>query len=320
MSNQWVITEYLFDSLYNTTYEGLFTLGSGYMHIRGSLEEHLSDAEQNYSFEAKPTWNLASDKKNNRKAQWGTYVPGIYGKHPSLGRQIINLPFFLGFIIKVDDEELDMELCSISNYKRELSLNEAILMRSFIWHTHGGAKISISFERFVSSSETHLSLQKITFMSDKYTNIQITSLIDADIRTNGYDHFRDVKFSKITNNKILCKVLTDCDDEVEIISQLVNPQSHCHTTCGERIANSSFNYELHSGQELIIEKRTAVATTNDLNYKQALNYLTKIDGVSYEQLKREHIKIWQERWRQSDIEIEGDDYSQLAIRLNIYHL
>ena len=43
----WQLTEPAFDPKTSRAYEGLFTQGSGYLHIRGALEEPLADAPQN---------------------------------------------------------------------------------------------------------------------------------------------------------------------------------------------------------------------------------------------------------------------------------
>jgi trehalose/maltose hydrolase-like predicted phosphorylase len=48
--NGWTLVENGFLPGDNRKYEGLFTQGSGYLHIRGALEEHLAGAPQNQSY------------------------------------------------------------------------------------------------------------------------------------------------------------------------------------------------------------------------------------------------------------------------------
>ncbi len=43
MNEPWILRRE-FDLADNRGTEGLFTLGNGYLHLRGCLEEHLSDA------------------------------------------------------------------------------------------------------------------------------------------------------------------------------------------------------------------------------------------------------------------------------------
>jgi len=89
----WTVSETEFKIDNNRKFEGLFTIGSGYLHIRGSLEEHFVDAPQNVTYNRMPA-NVTSEKFPEFKARWGTYVPGIYGKHPLLNSELINLPYF----------------------------------------------------------------------------------------------------------------------------------------------------------------------------------------------------------------------------------
>ena len=82
MSDNWSIVESSFEVATAKAYEGLFTLGSGYLHVRGSLEEHLAGAPQNAEYVREPA-NVTSEVFPETKAKWGTYVPGVFGPHPT---------------------------------------------------------------------------------------------------------------------------------------------------------------------------------------------------------------------------------------------
>ena len=89
MSNEnmgWEISERCFSATTARAWEGLFTLGSGYLHVRGSLEEHLSDAPQNVGPARMPA-SVTSEKFPEGKEHWGTYVPGVIGRHPFLNEE-----------------------------------------------------------------------------------------------------------------------------------------------------------------------------------------------------------------------------------------
>ena len=57
--------EWLVESAYSPSsgraQEGLFTQGSGYLHVRGSLEEHFTDAPQNTTYLRMPG-NVTAEK------------------------------------------------------------------------------------------------------------------------------------------------------------------------------------------------------------------------------------------------------------------
>ena len=75
----WKIIETAFSPATARAYEGLFTLGSGYLHVRGSLEEGLESAPQDVDYTRRPA-NVTAESFPETAAKWGTYVPGIFEK------------------------------------------------------------------------------------------------------------------------------------------------------------------------------------------------------------------------------------------------
>ncbi|CBK73175.1 Trehalose and maltose hydrolases (possible phosphorylases) [Butyrivibrio fibrisolvens 16/4] len=90
----WCLTEETYDPEKSKHYEGLFTQGNGYMDVRGSYDEGVSCVNQAREYERKPA-NVTLEKHLKEQSNWGTYIPGIVGKHPHLMTEIINLPYFL---------------------------------------------------------------------------------------------------------------------------------------------------------------------------------------------------------------------------------
>ncbi len=316
----WLLTESAFNPKTAKAYEGLFTQGSGYLHVRGSLEEHLSDCPQNIDRLRKPT-NVTAERFPETKSKWGTYVPGIYGPHPLLNWELINLPWFLGIALYVDGEKLDMELGCIRDYKRELCLRTATLTRGLTWCTKSGKTLKIFFKRFASAARPQLFIQRVRVIPLQDTTIVVHSGIDADVRTNGHNHFRSVDFSRTGNNSLCCTVLTDGNDTVWIETCLLADGAiSWDWQRDDRRAELETKVEIQAGAEFVLEKRSAVCTTRDLTNVTCREILDAAFQHTYEELHAEHCAVWEERWNRSDVQIEGDDTSQLAMRCAIYHL
>jgi len=300
-------------------YEGLFTLGSGYLHVRGSLEEHLSDAPQNVEYTRLPA-NVTTERFPETKAKWGTYVPGVFGPHPLLNAEMINLPWFLGLAPIVDGERLDVEKCQIDDDRRGLRLNDATLARRLRWETKSGAAITVEFERFVSAARPHICVQRMKLKPDRVVDLRIEAGLDADVRTNGHDHFRRVMLKQVGANGIGCLLHTDGEDAVEMITRVGGPGCDWQYEESPRVARLMASVKLAGQQEFSVEKRTAVATSRDLAVRSALEWLRHVEGLSYAQLHAEHAEVWRERWRSCDVVVEGDERAQLAFRTSLYHL
>jgi kojibiose phosphorylase len=319
MADGWTIVESPFRAETAKAYEGLFTLGSGYLHVRGSLEEHLSDAPQNVEYARLPA-DVTSERFPEAKAKWGTYVPGVCGPHPLLNDELINLPWPLGLAPVVDDERLDVEHGTIEAYRRELRLDTAELRRSLRWRTKLGQLISVSFERFVSAARPHLCVQRLRVSADRAARLTVEATLDADVRTNGYNHFAEVALSEPAPNAIACHVQTDADDTVELLTRVSGPVGSWRFDAAQRAATLRSSTALPAGRELSVEKRSAVVTSRDQPPRTAADCLADVADLSFDELHAEHAEVWRQRWEQCDVVVEGDERSQRALRLALYHL
>lgn len=319
MSDGWSVVESPFRAEHAKAYEGLFTLGSGYLHVRGSLEEHIAGAPQNLLYTRLPA-NVTSEKFATTKAKWGTYVPGVFGRHPLLNNEMINLPWFLGIAPSVDGQRLDLERCVIEDYRRELRLDTATLIRTFLWRTASGKTVDVSFERFISAVRPNLCLQQMTLTASAAVRVEVEVGIDADVRTNGYDHFTQVEIGQAGDDALTCLVRTDANEEVGVLTQVTSPGVVCEYKPRGRTVALRGEAELAPGTKWTLEKRTAVRTSRDLAPRDLATCLTQARPMSFEELHREHAAAWRARWDKCDVLIEGDPESQLAMRAALYHL
>ena len=105
----------------NKYYEGAWAQGNGYIQMRASFEEDLSGASQEEHYWRLPA-NVTLEEARNPVSKWGVYVPGIYGNHPILGEEIVNLPYPVGIQLYQDEERFDMGLSSYSDFTQSLNL------------------------------------------------------------------------------------------------------------------------------------------------------------------------------------------------------
>jgi hypothetical protein len=106
----WCVIENQFDIKKNRHYESVFSLGTGFMTSRASIDEGFDADPQSLEYERHMD-NTTLEKPVERKSHWGTYISIVQANHPNLRTGIVNLPYYLGLIIHVDGERLDMEKC-----------------------------------------------------------------------------------------------------------------------------------------------------------------------------------------------------------------
>ncbi len=306
-----------FDSERLRGWEGLFTQGSGYLHVRGSLEEHLSDAPQNLTYLRRPA-NVTAEQFPSLKAKWGTFIPGIYGEHPLMGKEMANLPAFLEIAPAIDGERLDVSHSAILSQRRALNLQTAVLTRTLRWRTQSGKMVEVGFERFASAARPHLFVQRMTVRCDAPAHLSVRAGINSDVRTSGFDHLARVDFARIAPDQIRCDAALDTGDEVHLATwaSLAGASWTFHDT--GRAAHLEAFIPCEAEQVIVFEKRTAVTASAD-SQRLDPTALLMLDR-RYEALLAEHAQIWQQRWQRTDVLIEGDAESQLYLRLALYHL
>ncbi len=325
IDQRWCLSENNFEVDLNKYYEGAFTLGSGYLSVRGSLEEGLSDDPQDEEYLRVPA-NVTLEKTRPCKSKWGTFVPGIVGYHFVLNDEMINLPWFLEFQIFCDGEKLDLEKSKVTHYHRYLYMKDATLTRSLLWKTQSGMEVAIEFFRYINLYIPALSVQRVRIYSMKGNgNIEIISGINAKVRTNGYNHFKTVDVGVTDNGNIYSDVMTDKGNRIFETSKLLSfPAIPLKTIAVDGHIYYQGNCRLEANQMMEFIKLTSITTNRDLekgNYRErALKILTLGIDSDFNQLYQEHTRIWHQKWEQSDVVIEGDDDAQLALRFSIFHM
>ena len=144
----WRLVERSFDIDEAGVTETLFTVGNGYLGLRGNQPEGRFGHEQ------------------------GTFINGFHEVLPirhaeqaygfaEVGQTIINAPDAKVMRVYVDDEPLSFDLAEILEYERILDLRDGVLRRHLLWRTPSGKEGRIDFERMVSFEEKHLALMSI---------------------------------------------------------------------------------------------------------------------------------------------------------------
>lgn len=322
---QWCIKEENYSADTSKYYEGLFTQGNGYMHVRGSFEEGIADAPQDEEYLRMPA-NVTLEKARNPKSKWGTYIPGIVGAHPYLKTEIINLPYFLDFELSVPGEKMDMEHSRITNYCRWLNLKDGCIHRNFQWETKTGLHLKLEYIRFISMADRHIGVQQIQIqVLSGQGEVTFKSGINTGVRTNGFNHFKEVRPIVADASYIGIETMTNGENHVLMMSglEMSEDMELIQKTEPDRVMFEA-GKEVKAGDTLTIIKTTAICTDRDMEdgslEKRAGKYLDEAGREGAQQLYDRHVHEWAKKWKASDIKLIGDDRAQLALRASIYHL
>ncbi len=329
IDRNWCVVEDKFEVAKVRHWESVMALGTGNMTTRSSFDEGFEDDEQNFEYDRIPG-NVSLEVIPSKKSRWGTFIQLVQAKHPFWNVGIVNLPYYLGLVVYADGEKLDMEKCDISDYCRWLDMKTATLYRTFIWTTKSGKKLELMFKRFMNPEQRFICVQQvfIQMLSGK-ADIQVKSYVDNDVRTNGFDKFKERKVGDYADNIIYSDVTTNLDGRVITVSKMINNRADSYeVSLEERRAYSTSSFTLMQGQGAEVVKISAEIADVYFDKDTLLESAAKLINDSFKtgvnNIYEEHKEIWRKRWEVSDVIIESDDdegyNSQLAIRQSIYHL
>lgn len=329
IDRNWCVVEDSFDLGKVRHYESVMALGTGNMTTRSSFDEGFEDDEQNLEYDRIPG-NVSLEVIPSKKSRWGTFIQLVQARHPFWNVGIVNLPYYLGLVVYADGEKLDMENSDISSYCRWLDMKTATLYRTFIWTTKSGKKLELMFKRFMNPETRFVCVQQlfIQMISGK-AEIQVKSYVDNDVRTNGFDKFKERSVDDNGDNIIYSDITTNLGGRVITASKMINNRSDAYeVNKSERRVSSSSSFSLLQGQGAEVVKISAevadVYYDKDALLKSAMKIINDSFKTGVNSVYEEHKEVWRKRWEMSDVVIEANDdpgyNSQLAIRQSIYHL
>jgi len=316
----WSIVEEGFDASRNKVSESLFSIGNGRMGQRANFEEAYSG----------PTLK-------------GSYIAGIYypdktrvgwwkNGYPEYFAKVLNSVNWNSIEVTVDGTSIDMAKTAPTAFRRELDMQNGLLKRKFTV-TINGNTLHAKTERFCSMERKNLGVIRYSLTAEKDCSIAISSGLNGDVRNQdaNYDEFfwqnTQTGFYEIPvvwltqeTRKTNFGVHALCRHKWNEGQSPVSTDS----TKTDLQVGMVYHFNLKAGETLTFDKYCVILSDLYVNREafsgQGLQEIQDAYNAGYEALNKEHSEAWSAIWKNCDIEIEGDDAAQQAIRFNIFQL
>ncbi|MEA2043478.1 MAG: family 65 glycosyl hydrolase domain-containing protein, partial [Bacteroidota bacterium] len=276
----------------------------------------------------------------------GNYISGIYypdktrvgwwkNGYPEYFAKVLNAPNWIGIKITIDGEKLDPAKCKITNFKRVLNMQHGYFRKRYIAELASGKIVQISSKRFLSIVNDELGVIKYSVKPMNFDGtIEVLSDVDADImnQDSNYEEKFWVEIEKSASvkpyviaetKKTKFRVCTGIETNFTFNNDKIEAEKI------ERIENSNyagtkFRLPVKKGKETVIVKYGAIISSlyhdNENLVQRAFQVLDYAKEKSYSELKKEQYAAWIEKWKDSDIVVEGDVAAQQGIRYNIFQM
>lgn len=163
--DEWSLTETRFDAGDLGVTESLFSVGNGYLGLRGNYEESRdAHVDGSYINGFHETWPI-------------THAEEAYG-FARVGQTIVNIPDAKVIRLYVDDEPLQLSTADLLDYNRTLDFRTGVLSRTLLWRTPSGKRVEVKSTRMVSLTQRHLAVMtfEVTLL-DGSGPVQISSQV-----------------------------------------------------------------------------------------------------------------------------------------------
>ncbi|GAB2538252.1 glycoside hydrolase family 65 protein [Rufibacter soli] len=321
--DEWSIIEEGFHAHYNQITESVFSLGNGRMGQRANFEEAFTG-----------------------ETLQGNYVAGVYypdktrvgwwkNGYPEYFAKVLNAANWIGIDVQLDGETLDLHLCQVTDFRRELNMREGWLDRRFTAMLSSGKQVRVEARRFTSIVEDEVGAIRYSLTPLNFSGtLTFTPYLDADIKNADSNY--DEKFwneilqeAQPTEGYVIAETKKTffhvCTGQKFVVTQNgqeVNVQAS--PVERSKFIASTFDIAVEQGQETVLYKYAANLSSENHPKEDLLANTKKVIAAAtakgFEQLLKEQAAAWAAKWEESDIVIEGDATAQQGIRFNIFQL
>lgn len=314
--------------------ETLFSVGNGYLGMRGNPEE------------------------GRKSYVHGTFINGFHETWPikhaeeafgfaRTGQTIVNVPDTKLIKIYVDDEPLTLGISDLDTYERALDLRAGYLTREIVWRTPSGKRLQLRSRRMVSFTDRHLALFEIelTMVGGDAPVVLSSQIVN---RQDGFDDHRssqeegfDPRRAGRFNGRVLqprgqwedgSRMALGYETTGSGMTLCVAADHHLDTSnpfevvtrVDEDQAKLVYRIDARSGVPIVIRKAVAYHTSRGVPvielYDRCRRTLDRVRDKGFDHYfdaQRAWLDIF---WNDADVEIGGQPAIQQAVRWCLFQL
>jgi trehalose/maltose hydrolase-like predicted phosphorylase len=294
----WKITEETFNPEKQHHKETIFTIGNGYLSTRGAFEEGYPD---------------------DRRA---TFVHGVFDDVPVVFTELANAPDWLLLNIYLNGQRFSLDTGTLEHFQRQLDLRTGILTRTVRWCSISGDRATLVFERFASLADEHLLGLRCQITPEFDGTLEVRASLNGNMDNDGYTHWQWVSQGDRDGVYYLHNRTRSSRIDVALAMRLIltSDSSQLDYWDAQNVPTLRMSFPARRGESITVDKFVGIATSRDTADPVRIAD-EHVRGVqNWDSALETHQQAWGREWERCDIQIEGDDEAQLAIRFNLFQL
>jgi alpha,alpha-trehalose phosphorylase len=324
----WSLTEVGVDLASLGVNESVFALANGHIGMRGSLDEGepvvVPGTYLNGFFEERPL----------------PYAEAGYG-YPEQGQTVVNVTDGKLIRLLVGDSPLDLEYGDVISHRRTLDLRNGLLRRTTEWRSPSGRQVRVTSTRLVSLTRRSIaaveySVECTDDQGDLYIAVQSDLLANESVTTETGDpragsvmkrplqsemHVGRGRHAVLVHQtrRSKLRLAAGMEHEVDVPDSATEDLE-----ISPDLARYTLAARLPAGSKLRLVKYLAYGWSSRRSSAalrdQVEGALATAKLAGWGRLVREQRELLDRHWDEADVEIEGDDELQQAVRVGMFHV
>ena len=293
----WKVTEETFEPENQHHKETIFTIGNGYLSTRGAFEEGYPD---------------------DRRA---TFIHGVFDHVPLVFTELANAPDWLPLHLYLNGERFSLDGGTVEHFERHLDLRTGVLTRSIRWCSSSGDRATLVFERFASMADEHLLGVRCQVTPDFDGQVEIRASLNGNMDNDGFAHWHWVNQGERNGAYYLHNRTRATDIDVALAMRLLSEvESSNDFWDAQNVPTLRMSFPAKRGEPISVAKFVGIATSRDTEDPAGMAVDHVSTAQNWESALESHRQAWAREWERCDVQIEGDEEAQLAIRFNLFQL
>jgi trehalose/maltose hydrolase-like predicted phosphorylase len=305
---KWLLVDEGFTLAREHEIESLFAIANGYVGNRGSLAE------------------------GSPLSAPATFVAGVFEQFDTPGSvpQLMILPDWTAVRIWIDRQPLSMQQGEVLEHRRILDLRRGMLWREWRHRDPDGRTTRIVAYRLASLADRHLLLHSVAFTAENYSSaVRFESAMEvADPAVSLLAPDWKVRSSSARANVLPLALRTPgrgITVAFGVASQLLNSTNSAGrrtVDMNERRIRELCEVQVEVGSTCHLHRLISVFSSRETSkpFACAMRHLGQVIPKGVSATASAHALEWESRWQATDIEVQGDDSLQQALRFGSYHL
>jgi len=321
--------------------ESLFAVGNGYLGMRANAEEGR-EAHAHGTF------------VNGFHETWEIQHPEAAYAFAKTGQTIVNVPDAKLIKLYVDDEPLLLREADLDRYERVLDLRTGRSHRELVWTTPAGKRLRVRSERMVSLEHRHLAVLRFEIeMLEGSAPVVISSQLlnrqdgedeyhvrDAALGEGGDPRKRRTFQERVLEPRLQSGGEGPAGGEVVLGYRCAHSgmtlacayrhevEASCaveaETSVGPDLAKTVFTMDVGEGESVRLTKYVSYHSSRGIPAEELADRchrtLERAQRTGVAELHAQQERWLERYWRRTDVEVDGDDAAQQAIRWNLFQV